>query len=526
MFIFSVFLFSETPAEYPANYYDEDAGEESNPYQIANLGNLRWLSETEEFFVINWSDKRYIYCEQTSDIDATETVEWHDGKGFIPIGAIGGGFLGNYNGNNYKITGLYIRPNVYNVEYYGGYTVGNLEIYLGLFERIIDFDSNSNSNTPSRVLNTHLQNIDYSLEGFLLNNIISPRLSVYVVAGGIVASARWAAIDNCSTSGIISVVDSIEIEGDIEVYHSFTVGGLVGAANGIALRRSSSRVSIISELNSSSAYIGGLIGKGVSNISNSYFYGDISSGYSGVYNQCGGIFGRMAYFPLNITNCYVASRNGFTNTAGVFGLMSREVNIFPLDFVVISGTFWDITTTNTEDAYWYSENENFLVPEYMGLTTEQMKTGSTYEEAGWDFEEVWAISPDYNDGYPYLRSALPPPNMVSDFTNKDTVEPLRTQLMSNYPNPFNPSTTISYTVGNAFMRSESAENTGEAVRISVYNIKGQLVKTLVNEYKEAGQHKVVWNGESEQGIKASSGVYFYRMETKTGSEVKKMLLLK
>jgi flagellar hook assembly protein FlgD len=76
------------------------------------------------------------------------------------------------------------------------------------------------------------------------------------------------------------------------------------------------------------------------------------------------------------------------------------------------------------------------------------------------------------------------------------------------------------------MRSESAESTGEAVRISVYNIKGQLVKTLVNEYKVAGQHKVVWNGESDQGMKVSSGIYFYRMETKTGSSTKKMLLVK
>jgi flagellar hook assembly protein FlgD len=117
-------------------------------------------------------------------------------------------------------------------------------------------------------------------------------------------------------------------------------------------------------------------------------------------------------------------------------------------------------------------------------------------------------------------------SLADDDPTGSVVVPLVTALGNNYPNPFNPSTTITYTVGNAFMRSASAESTGEAVRISVYNIKGQLVKTLVNEYKEAGQHKVVWNGESEQGKKMSSGIYFYRMETKRGNITKKMLLVK
>jgi len=93
--------------------------------------------------------------------------------------------------------------------------------------------------------------------------------------------------------------------------------------------------------------------------------------------------------------------------------------------------------------------------------------------------------------------------------------PIRTSLQGNYPNPFNPSTAIQYSLGEA-----------GKVKISVYNIRGQLVRTLVNELKDAGHHSVVWNGDDSRDKTVSSGIYFYRMETKTGTFVKKMLLLK
>jgi len=92
---------------------------------------------------------------------------------------------------------------------------------------------------------------------------------------------------------------------------------------------------------------------------------------------------------------------------------------------------------------------------------------------------------------------------------------VKTALKGNYPNPFNPSTIIEY----------SLAETGK-VKISVYNIKGQLVRTLVNEVIEAGHHTVIWNGTDRNAKKVSSGIYFYKMESKAGSDVKKMLLIK
>ena len=87
---------------------------------------------------------------------------------------------------------------------------------------------------------------------------------------------------------------------------------------------------------------------------------------------------------------------------------------------------------------------------------------------------------------------------------------------SNYPNPFNPETTIS------FSTIEPAVNT----EISIYNYRGQKIKTLINETLPAGNHSVVWDGTDDYDIKVSSGVYLYKMEAGNYLETKKMILMK
>lgn len=87
--------------------------------------------------------------------------------------------------------------------------------------------------------------------------------------------------------------------------------------------------------------------------------------------------------------------------------------------------------------------------------------------------------------------------------------------LSNYPNPFNPETTISYTLPKDGL-----------VSLSIYNTRGQLVKTLLNESKTNGTHRVVWIGDDNHGNKVSSGIYFTRMVTEGKSLTTKMLMLK
>jgi hypothetical protein len=93
--------------------------------------------------------------------------------------------------------------------------------------------------------------------------------------------------------------------------------------------------------------------------------------------------------------------------------------------------------------------------------------------------------------------------------------PIKTELFANYPNPFNPETTIKFAVKN-----------DELVSIDVYNIKGQKVKTLIDDVVKKGEYSIVWNGTDDNGKNVSSGIYFYKMKTKDYSAVNKMILLK
>ncbi len=88
-------------------------------------------------------------------------------------------------------------------------------------------------------------------------------------------------------------------------------------------------------------------------------------------------------------------------------------------------------------------------------------------------------------------------------------------LEQNYPNPFNPQTTIAF----------SLKERGK-VKIDVYNVNGELVKTLLDENRDAGADKVTWNGTNNANQPVSSGVYFYKLVTNNFSQTKKMVLLK
>jgi hypothetical protein len=89
------------------------------------------------------------------------------------------------------------------------------------------------------------------------------------------------------------------------------------------------------------------------------------------------------------------------------------------------------------------------------------------------------------------------------------------KLFPNYPNPFNPTTTIQYYLPQA-----------SEVTVRIFDVYGNLVKTLVNGRQSAGQKSAIWNGHNDIGQKVSSGVYFYSLITEEFLQSKKMMLLK
>ncbi|MBC8367158.1 T9SS type A sorting domain-containing protein, partial [bacterium] len=93
--------------------------------------------------------------------------------------------------------------------------------------------------------------------------------------------------------------------------------------------------------------------------------------------------------------------------------------------------------------------------------------------------------------------------------------PAYTRLDGNFPNPFNPKTTIRFATANA----------GD-VNLTVYDITGRAVKVLVDGHMDAAPHEVVWDGTDNNGYKTASGVYFYKLHADSKVFTDKMVLLK
>jgi len=116
------------------------------------------------------------------------------------------------------------------------------------------------------------------------------------------------------------------------------------------------------------------------------------------------------------------------------------------------------------------------------------------------------------DYTPYL-SEDPIPQQQSSPNPK--VAELTYSLADNYPNPFNPATTIEYSIA-----EESPVN------LSIYNVNGQLVRTLVSEFQARNTYTVRWDGKNQNGVSVASGVYFYRLQAASFVKTKKLVLLR
>ena len=98
----------------------------------------------------------------------------------------------------------------------------------------------------------------------------------------------------------------------------------------------------------------------------------------------------------------------------------------------------------------------------------------------------------------------------------DVAQPVNTfRLSQNYPNPFNPTTAISYQLSNI-----------SSVNLSIYNILGQLVKTLVAEKQSAGSYTVSWDGTNASGKTVAGGAYIYRLQVGKTTLSRKMMFTK
>ena len=448
-------------------------GTEGNPYQIATLENLYWISADTLNF-------QYHYI-QTADIDASETSEWfvcdHDNdpetpdepKGWKPIGGFSevealGYFSGSYNGQNHIIDYLYVN------EITPSFSYSNTAV--GLF-----------GYTNNAVLkNIELTNVD--IRG--------------IDAGALTGLSNGDNITNCHSSG--------------KIFGSWAAGGLVGESGGdFDMCSSNANVSGYN-------WTGGLIGQFRGReINRSYSSGNVKNigtqgyGNGGLIGDNGGVV-KNCFSTSNVEGDYVYGFAGYNYYIGrsensfCFGNLTG-VNV--VGFSIQSDApncFWDVDATGVPE-------DSLTWTQAVGLTTAEMKTKQTYLDAGWDFvgetengaEDIWDMDGVTNDGYPFLAWMT-----TTGIDDQEDLIPEHITLHQNYPNPFNPVTTIKFSI-------PATQN----VKLAVYNSNGQLVSELLRGKMKAGNHSVMFNGD-----KLNSGIYFYRLDAEGKSSVKKMLLIK
>jgi len=136
-------------------------------------------------------------------------------------------------------------------------------------------------------------------------------------------------------------------------------------------------------------------------------------------------------------------------------------------------------------------------------------TSGPYDINAGDSIEIW-FAVVFGDSAEELISTAQYLNSTLSTVNNEVKQPVDFQLLQNYPNPFNPQTTIEYTIGSP----------GRAT-LSVYNIQGQLVETLVDGFQSKGKKTITWDAGSY-----SSGIYFYRLFFNNHAVTNKMLLVK
>jgi len=175
-------------------------------------------------------------------------------------------------------------------------------------------------------------------------------------------------------------------------------------------------------------------------------------------------------------------------------------------------SYWNVYRSET-DNFEQSEKINIMRIEGNGTTSEvhsytyiddrPIESGQTYY--------YWIESIDYSGNH---ELSDPISIEISEQENPEVPEINSVNMIRNYPNPFNPSTTIEFNIAQ-----------GKKVAVDIYNMKGEKIIRLFNGISK-DKNIVVWNGNDETGKAVSSGIYFYKLITDKESYIKKMVLLK
>jgi hypothetical protein len=353
-------------------------GSAGNPYQIATLENLYWITARGTVDGLTEADRWSRNYIQTANIDASETSGWAGG-GWVVIGTTSIRFSGDYDGQGHKIEGLYISRTTLAGNHAGlfGFT-DNAEI-ANLRLEGLNVTGRENvggivANNGGSIINCYVSGFvrgDRNFVGGVAGNntgTIQDCISVAAVtarfnnAGGI-AGTNAGDIQNCFSAAAVTA-DEIN------------AGGVAGLNTGIIFQCYSTGVITGNEI------AGGLVAENQGQISNSYS----SSPVEGLF----GVGGLIGYNTGGVRKSY--STGSITAEEEYGGLVGfNEGNV--------EDSFWDTETSGQPS----SEGGN-------GKSTGEMKSRATFINAGWDFhcetanglDFIWGINAGHNNGYPFL----------------------------------------------------------------------------------------------------------------------------
>jgi hypothetical protein len=342
------------------------------------------------------------------------------------------------------------------------------------------------------------------LAGYNYGTIISSHSTGNVdggTAGGLVGgNAKITYIDS---SGVIG--NSFSITGTVR--GSLNVGGLVGD-NGTdgTISGCYSERSISFEHAEGTVTAGGLVGENIGTITDSYSMGSITGEVVeplyGSYTYVGGLAGRS---HGAITNSYSTT---FVEVTGNTDNPDAHIYIGGLvsdGYSEANSSFWDIDISNVSTS---ATGE--------GKSTSDMKTQSTFNE--WDFDEIWAIDPTINSGYPYLRAIQPLPSNPSPDATQPVAAPVLAKSRAGQftigPNPVTSTGSLNlYWNGGAIKSGNLSVFSSSGSLVSKINIKGvdNLAKSnsstsSVNLNRQIGS----WNLTDRRFRKLSPGSYLLR----------------
>lgn len=511
-------------------------GDGDGKLEVSSKDNLLYLSQNSS---ADWSAN----YEQTDNIvfedaDFQSGGDFYNGgAGFSPIGNSSTEFSGSYDGGGYTIDNLYInRPSTEYIALFGK-TDGATITSIG----VTNVDITGQNNVGGLVGWHYGNTVSYSYTTGSVHGEDQGSGSVFgpgIYVGGFIGYINGGTISNSYSTASVSGYGSI---GGLIGYNSGTIskcyaggsvsgtedtGGLVGDSDWsdvydsfwdeVASGQSSSSGGATAKTTSEMKDVATFTDEGTSGLDNAwdfetnpnddtansdYWDMDLSGSTNSGYPFLSWQNGTDTSLPVSLSTFTAKAMNGYVQL-----IWATDSEIENLGFNIYraqgEGTFQLLASFSHHKALEGSGSTNGYT-EY-AFQDARVTTGSTYHYllADVDYSGVEKRHEDRIVTLTYTPDA-------------GTKEPDVFSLEQVYPNPFNPGTVIEFSLDES-----------EKVNLSIYDVRGHVVRTLVNGVFSAGTHAVIWDARDDIGRQLGAGLYFCRMKVQGGSQMKTLVLLR